>query len=133
MANRVILVGRLGRDPEVRFTASGKPVANVSLATDESYKNNSGEWIKRTEWHRVVMFDALATAANDNMEKGRLIYIEGRLQTRQWDDKDGITRNTTEVVANFVNYLDKKPQASPPHPAEYPDYTPATHDDDVPF
>ena len=106
MVNKVILVGRLGRDPETRYTSSGQAVCNFTLATDSTYKSRSGERQKLTEWHRVVMWGKLAEIGQQYLKKGMLVFIEGRLQTRQWDDKrDGSKKTTTEVVANEMKML----------------------------
>lgn len=106
MINKVILVGRLGRDPETRYTSSGQAVCNFTMATDESFKSRSGERQQRTEWHRIVMWGKLAEIAQQYLKKGQLVYIEGRLQTRQWDDKrDGSKKTTTEIVANTMKML----------------------------
>lgn len=106
MVNKVILVGRLGRDPETRYTSSGQAVCNFTMATDESFKNRSGEKQQRTEWHRIVMWGKLAEIAQQYLKKGQLVYVEGRLQTRQWDDKrDGSKKTTTEIVANSMKML----------------------------
>lgn len=104
--NKVILVGRLGRDPETRFTSGGQAVANFTLATDESYKSRSGERQKRTEWHRIVLWGKLAEISQQYLKKGMQVYIEGRIQTRQWEDKrDGQKRTTTEIVATTMKML----------------------------
>jgi len=103
--NKVILVGRLGRDPETRFTGGGQPVCNFSLATDESFKSRSGERQKRTEWHKIVLWGKLAEISQQYLKKGTQVYIEGRIQTRQWDDKQGQKKTTTEIVANVMRML----------------------------
>lgn len=104
--NKVILVGRLGRDPETRYTSGGQAVANFTMATDESFKDRSGERQKRTEWHRIVVWGKLAEITQQYLKKGMLVYIEGRIQTRQWEDKrDGQKRTTTEIVANTMKML----------------------------
>lgn len=104
--NKAILVGRLGRDPETRYTSGGQAVANFTLATDESYKDRNGERQKRTEWHRIVLWGKLAEITQQYLKKGMLVYIEGRIQTRQWEDKrDGQKRTTTEIVANTMRML----------------------------
>jgi single-strand DNA-binding protein len=104
--NKVILVGRLGRDPETRFTSGGQAVANFTMATDESYKDRSGTRQKRTEWHRIVLWGKLAEIAQQYLKKGMLVYIEGRIQTREWEDKrDGQKRTTTEIVGNTMKML----------------------------
>jgi single-strand DNA-binding protein len=106
MINKVILVGRLGRDPETRYTSNGQAVCNFTMATDESFKSRSGEKQQRTEWHRIVMWGKLAEIAQQYLKKGQLVYVEGRLQTRQWDDKrDGSKKQTTEIVANSMRML----------------------------
>jgi single-strand DNA-binding protein len=109
--NKVILIGRLGRDPEVKYTAGGTPVARFSLATDESFKDRTGEQQRRTEWHNVVAWSKLAEICGEYLAKGKLIYIEGRLQTRQWEDREGNKRMTTEVVARDMRMLSAKGEA----------------------
>lgn len=104
--NKVILVGHLGKDPEVRYAPSGQAIANVTLATSEQWKDkNTGEKQERTEWHRVVFFSRLAEIAGEYLKKGSQVYVEGRLQTRKWQDKDGQDRYTTEIVANEMQML----------------------------
>lgn len=103
--NKVILVGRLGRDPETRYTGSGQAVANFTLATDSTYKDRSGERQKRTEWHRIVAWGKLAEICQQYLKKGSQVYIEGRLQTRDWEDKSGQKRSTTEIVASDMRML----------------------------
>jgi single-strand DNA-binding protein len=104
--NKVILVGHLGKDPEVRYSPGGQAVANITLATSESWKDKtSGEKQERTEWHRVVFFARLAEIAGEYLKKGQQIYVEGRLQTRKWQDKEGKDRYTTEIVANDMQML----------------------------
>ncbi len=103
--NKVILIGRLGQNPEVRYTPSGAAVANFSIATNESWSDKNGQKQERTEWHRVVVWGKLAELCAQYLAKGRQAYIEGRLQTRQWQDKDGQTKYTTEVQAQTVQFL----------------------------
>ncbi len=104
--NKVILIGNLGADPEVRYTAGGSAVANVRLATTDAWKDKqSGEQQERTEWHRVVFFGRLAEIVNEYLRKGAQVYVEGRLQTRKWEDRDGNERYTTEIVANEMQML----------------------------
>src|SRR5258708_3559838 len=103
--NKVILVGRLGRDPEPRVTGGGQAVANFSMATDETYKDKNGERQKRTEWHKIVVWSKLAEIAQQYLKKGSLLYLEGRLQTREWQDKEGQKRTTTEIVATNFRML----------------------------
>ena len=104
--NKVILIGNLGRDPEVRYTPSGSAVCNVNLVTTRSWKSKeSGEKVEETEWHRIVFYDRLAEIAGEYLKKGRSIYVEGRLKTRKWTDKDGAEKYTTEVIAQEMNML----------------------------
>jgi single-strand DNA-binding protein len=103
--NKVILVGNLGRDPEIRYTPSGQAVANFTLATSENFTNREGKREERTEWHRIVVWGKTAELCTQYLAKGRSVYIEGRLQTREWEDKEGQKRRTTEVVAQSVQFL----------------------------
>ena len=141
MINKVILVGNLGRDPEIRYTPSGMAVANFTIATSEKWKDKqSGEMQERTEWHRIVAWGRLGEICGEYLSKGRQVYIEGRLQTRQWE-KDGVTRYTTEVVAAEMKMLGSKTQGDGYKPADQsqvPEYSgpplPGTQeDDDIPF
>ncbi len=111
--NKVILIGNLGRDPEVRYTPSGSAVCNVSLATTRNWKSkDSGERQEETEWHRVVFFDRLAEIAGEYLKKGRPVYVEGRLKTRKWTDKDGVEKFTTEVFADQMQLLGGRDDAA---------------------
>jgi single-strand DNA-binding protein len=103
--NKVILVGRLGRDPETRFTGGGQAVANFSVATDESYKDKNGERQKRTEWHKIVVWGKQAEIAQQYLKKGSLVFIEGRIQSREWQDKEGQKRTSFEIVATNFRML----------------------------
>ena len=103
--NKVILVGNLGQDPELRYTGSGTAVCNLRIATNESYKDSNGEWVDRTEWHSVVAWARLAEICNEYLQKGSQVYIEGSLQTRNYEDKDGVTRYTTEIKAKEMMML----------------------------
>ncbi len=103
--NKVILVGRLGRDPETRYTSGGQAVANFSVATDESYKDRNGERQKRTEWHKIVVWGKQAEIAQQYLKKGALVFIEGRIQSREWQDKEGQKRTSFEIVANNFRML----------------------------
>jgi single-strand DNA-binding protein len=103
--NKVILVGNLGQDPELRYTGSGTAVCNLRLATNESYKDASGEWVDRTEWHSIVAWAKLAEICNEYLKKGSQVYFEGSLQTRNYEDKDGNTRYVTEVKAREMMML----------------------------
>lgn len=113
--NKVILVGFLGQDPTVRFTKAGQAVASFSIATSEKWKGKDGNDEEKTEWHRIVAWGKLGEICGEYLSKGKQVYIEGRLQTREWDDKDGNKRSTTEIVANQMTMLgqaggqDKKP------------------------
>ncbi len=110
--NKAILVGRLGRDPEVRYTSGGQAVCNFTLATDESYKDRNGERQKRTEWHRIVLWGKLAEIAQQYVKKGMLIYVEGRIQTRQWDDqKTNTKRTSTEIVGSSMKMLTSRAES----------------------
>ena len=104
--NKVILVGNLGNDPDVKYTADGRAIANISLATTDSWKDkNTGEQQDRTEWHRVVFFNRLAEIVSEYLKKGAQVYVEGRLQTRKWQDQSGADRYTTEIVASEMQML----------------------------
>lgn len=107
--NKVILIGQLGQDPEVKYMPAGGAVTNISMATSESWKDkNSGQMQERTEWHRIVIFNKLAEIAGEYLRKGSKVYIEGSLRTRKWTDKDGSDRYTTEIVADQMQMLDNK-------------------------
>ena len=106
--NKVILVGNLGQDPELRYTGSGTAVCNMRLATNESYKDSNGELVEKTEWHSIVAWARLAEICGEYLKKGSQVYFEGSLQTRQWEDRDGNTRYTTEVKAREMMMLDNK-------------------------
>ena len=103
--NKAILVGNLGRDPEVRYSPDGGAITNISIATTDTWKDKSGEKQERTEWHRIVFFGKLAEIAGEYLKKGSQVYIEGRLQTRKWQDKEGQDRYTTEIVASDMKML----------------------------
>ena len=145
--NKVILVGRLGRDPETRYSSSGQAVCNFTMATDETYKDRSGERQKRTEWHRIVVWGKQAEIAQQYLHKGSLIFLEGRIQTRQWDDREGQKRTTVEIVANNFRMLGGRSDnagagapaagsdADAHAPAAGPEEAPTTEvsDEDIPF
>jgi single-strand DNA-binding protein len=104
--NKVILIGNLGRDPEVRYTPNGAAICNVTIATSRSWKDKtSGERQEETEWHRVVFYDRLAEIAGEYLKKGKSVYVEGRLKTRKWTDKDGVEKYTTEIIAQEMTML----------------------------
>lgn len=111
--NKVILIGNLGKDPEVRHLDNGRAVANFSLATSETYKNKNGERVTTTEWHNIVMWSPLAEIAEKYFRKGNQIYIEGKLQTRTYDDKDGVRRYITEVVGQNFSFIGSKNEGGP--------------------
>ena len=140
--NKVILVGRLGRDPETRYTTAGQAVCNFTMATDESFKDRSGERQKRTEWHRIVLWGKLAEIAQQYLKKGMLVYVEGRIQSRQWDDRDGNKRTTVEVVGNAMRMLTTRAEtaaatvggeAEAPAAADEGGAAPEISDEDLPF
>ena len=144
--NKVILVGNLGNDPDIRYTAGGAAVANISVATTDSWKDKeTGEQQDRTEWHRVVFFARLAEVVGEYLRKGSQVYIEGRLQTRKWQDKSGNDRYSTEIVANEMQMLggrgggaQSNEQAPPPMSENPADSKPTAAgndfvDDDIPF
>ena len=111
--NKAIIVGTLGRDPEIKYTASGSAVVNINVATNESWKDkNTGEMQERTEWHRIVMFGKLAEISAQYLKKGSQAYFEGKIQTRKWQDQSGQDRYTTEIVANEMQMLGGRPDAS---------------------
>lgn len=103
--NQATLIGRIGKDPEIRFTNGGQAIANFSVATDESYKNRDGEKVKKTEWHRVVAWGKLAEVIQKYFVKGSLVVVGGKIQTREWEDKTGNKNRTTEIVANYARVL----------------------------
>jgi len=135
-----MLIGNLGKDPEVRFTASGQAVASFSLATSEKFKNKTGEWEERTEWHNITLWGKLAEIAGEYLSKGKTVYIEGRLQTRKWQDKSGNDRYTTDIVGDKMQMLSAKGERSgggDTSSAQKPTGTsyeePPFQDDDIPF
>jgi single-strand DNA-binding protein len=148
--NKVMLIGNLGKDPEVRYMPNGQPVATITIATSEAWKDKaSGAAQEKTEWHRIVMFRKLAEIAGEYLKKGSKIYIEGRLQTRKWQDQQGQDRYTTEIVANEMQMLDSRggsgaggggggSYAAPEAESHNQDMAPAMagdsgFDDDIPF
>lgn len=135
--NKVILIGRLGRDPETRYTGSGQQVCNFSMATDETFKDRAGAKQTKTEWHKIVAWGRLAEIIQQYVKKGSLIYVEGRLQTRQWDDPQGAKRTATEVVASAMKMLGGKNGNREPGEDQTPrrdfDGGPQITDDDIPL
>ena len=112
--NKVILVGNVGRDPELRYTQSGQPVASFSIATNERFKDRDGNWKDRTEWHRIVAWARLAEICGEYLRKGSQVYVEGRIQTRDWEDKEGNKRQTTEIVALSMQMLGRRGEGGGP-------------------
>lgn len=137
MINKVILIGRLGADPEIRYTQDGSMVTTFRVATDESWKDKNGEWVQRTEWHRVVTFGPLAERCGNQLAKGKLVYLEGKLQTRSWEDREGIKRYITEITANLMRLLERRGQEGEPSDDVYGKVPPfaasQSSEDDVPF
>jgi single-strand DNA-binding protein len=134
--NRVTLIGNLGADPELRSTPQGTSVATISIATTENYKDKNGEWQENTEWHRIVLWSRLADIAGEYLKKGNKVYIEGKLQTRNYEDKDGVTRYITEIKATNMILLTPKDTADTDITADKNDDTSndnSNTDDDVPF
>ena len=147
--NKVILVGNLGRDPETRYMPDGGAITNVSIATTDKWKDKSGEMQEKTEWHRVAFFGKLAEIAGEYLKKGSQVYVEGRLQTRKWQDKDGQDKYTTEIVANVMQMLgsragggdrgdtaprgERAPQAAEAKPAKAGGGKFDDFEDDIPF
>ena len=142
--NKVILVGNLGKDPEMKYTASGTAIANITVATSDSWNDKqTGERVEKTEWHRIVAFQRLAEIMGEYLKKGSQVYIEGKLQTRKWQDKEGHDRYSTEIVANEMQMLGGRPSSGsvpfePPSQQTSKPKTPETAQvddgfDDIPF
>ena len=139
--NKVILIGNLGRDPELRYTQGGQGVANFTLATNERWRDKDGQNQERTEWHRIVVWGKQAENCAQYLQKGRSCYIEGRLQTREWEDKEGKKRQTTEIVAQNVTFLGSRdgaprsadPGATTTGPPADGSMDPPAGGDDIPF
>ncbi|MEC9303443.1 MAG: single-stranded DNA-binding protein [Bacteroidota bacterium] len=132
--NKVILLGNLGKDPEVRYLDNGVAVANFSLATTENYKNKQGERVSQTEWHNVVFWRGLAEVAEKYLKKGDSIYLEGKIRTRKWEDKEGNTRYSTEVLADNMTMLGKKnSQVSDSQELTSNEKSVSNDEDDLPF
>ena len=137
--NKVILIGNLGRDPEVRYTQNGTAVANFTLATNEVWNDKSGERQEKTEWHRIVVWGKQAEIAREHLSKGKQVYIEGSIQTRQWDDREGNKRTTTEIKAQRLMMMgraeagESRMNAAAPPPDAAGDEPGPPPDDDIPF
>ena len=130
--NKVILVGNLGKDPEVKYLDNGVAVANFSLATTEKYKNKEGEKVSQTEWHNIVLWRGLAEVAEKYLKKGASVYIEGKIKTRKWEDKEGNTRYNTEILADNMTMLGGK-KDSQENQINPPQETASDKADDLPF
>lgn len=128
--NKIQIMGRLGRDPEIRYTQSGKACASFSVATDESYKNQSGDWINEVEWHDVVVWGDQAKRCEDNLIKGSLVYVEGKVKTQSWE-KDGVKQSKKEIICQFIQWekLQKISQDNEPQDIPEMDF----EEDDLPF
>lgn len=132
--NKAIIVGTLGKDPEMKYMANGNAIANLSVATSEKWKDkNSGQQQEKTEWHRVSMFGAVAEIAGKYLTKGSQVYLEGKIQTRKWQDKDGQDRYSTEIVANQMQMLGGKRNESEPRDSVEPPAEPEFDDSEIPF
>ena len=138
--NKVILVGNLGADPDMRYTPGGAAVCELRLATNESWTDRSGQRQERTEWHRIVVWGKRAEVVSKYLSKGRQIYVEGRIRTRSWDDKEGNKRYTTEIIANDVQFLggggkggEQQEDGPPPPEPDYGGGFGGNPDDDIPF
>ena len=131
--NKVILVGNLGKDPEVKYLDNGVAVANFSLATTENYKNKEGEKVSQTEWHNIVLWRGLAEVAEKYLKKGASVYIEGKIKTRKWEDKDGNTRYNTEILADNMTMLGSKSTSESASPTTSEQQPAADTADDLPF
>jgi len=129
--NKVILVGNLGQDPESRFTPQGTAVTNLSVATNETWKNQNGESQDKTEWHRIVMYGKMAETAAEYMKKGQMVYVEGRLETNEWEDQNQVKRKTTQVRCDNFTMLGRRQMQS--QETASIDQSSMNSDDDIPF
>ena len=133
MLNKVMIIGRLGADPELRYTQAGQPICSLRVATDESYTDKDGNRVERTEWHSVVAFQRAAENCNQFLHKGSLVYVEGKLSTRKWQDQKGQDRYTTEIRAERVQFLEKR-ENGPQKPAQRKERGSEQNNmDDIPF
>lgn len=136
MLNKVMIIGRLGADPEIKYSQGGSPIANLRIATDESYTDRNGQRQERTEWHTVIAFQRTAEICQQYLHKGSLVYIEGKLQTRKWQDKTGQDRYSTEIRVDRLQMLERRQEGAPAQASPRPgwDVPPVPADDDsVPF
>lgn len=138
--NKILLIGRLGADPEVRYAPSGSAVANFNLATNHSYKDREGNFQEQTDWHRIVAWTRLAEFSKQYLHKGMRVYVEGRVQYRDWQDQNGVKRNTTDIIANDIQILESlgareeaTDTSKTPEDLEVPEDLETTEDDSVPF
>lgn len=139
--NKAILIGRLGADPDVRYVPSGSAVANFNIATDHSYKDKDGNFQQQTEWHRIVAWSRLAENSKEYLKKGMRVYVEGRIQTREWQDQNGVKKTTTEIIATDLQILEPlgpknsndQVKESDPTNLRMPDNIDSTQDEEVPF
>lgn len=118
MLNRATILGRLGQDVQIRYTSTGIPVARFNVATSKTFKDANGNPVEKTDWHRIVAFQRLAETCANYLAKGSLVYVEGSMSTRKWEDNEGITRFSTEITARRVQFLDRKPESQPQTPAD---------------
>ena len=133
MLNKVMIIGRLGADPEIRYTQAGQATCSLRIATDESYTDRNGNRVEATEWHRVIAFQRTAENCNQYLSKGSLVYVEGKLATRKWQDQNGQERYTTEIRADRVQFLDRK-ENGPQKPAQRKERGSEQNNmDDIPF
>lgn len=133
MINKAILLGRLGKDPEIRYMTDGSPVTTFSMATDEQWKDKNGEKVQKTEWHKIVTFRKLAEVCGQYLTKGQLVYVEGKIQTRSWEDKEGAKRYSTEIVADQMKMLTSSAEKKEDASAKQRKDAPAPESEDVPF
>ncbi len=131
--NKAILIGNLGRDPELRYTGTGTAVCNFSIATSESYTDRSGDRVERTEWHRIVTWDKTAEHCAQYLKKGRKVYVEGRITLNEWEDKEGAKRHTTEIVAQTVQFLSPQSDGGGQGGGYSSNEPPPAGDGDIPF
>ena len=131
--NKAILIGNLGKDPELRFTPGGQAVANFSVATNEKWTDKAGVKQEKTEWHRIVAWGKTAELCGEYLKKGREVYIEGKIQTREWNNKDGVKQYTTEIVAQNVTFLSGKSDGGPRGKDEFAQPAPVPSSDSDPF
>lgn len=133
MLNKVMIIGRLGADPEIRYTQAGQATCSLRIATDESYTDRDGKRVERTEWHRVSVFGKAAENCNQYLGKGSLVYVEGRISTRKWQDQNGQERYTTEIRAERVQFIEKRENTQQQHAQKRGRGSEQNNIDDIPF